>query len=53
MAVLLIRPTTRAAYYAVTAYGEEEMRPVLEYVLERERPGDVVFVYRGFYAAFR
>ncbi len=52
VAVLLVMPTATAVYYAVNAYGEEEMRPVLEQMLARQRPGDVVWLYSSAYPAF-
>jgi hypothetical protein len=44
---MLLVPTAGAVYRAFAGYSEWEMRPVLEYVLERQEPGDAVVAFKG------
>jgi len=50
VALLLALPTALAVENAFTGYSEWEMRPVLEYILERQEPGEPVVACKGSYA---
>jgi uncharacterized membrane protein len=52
LAVLLLVPLGPAAHNMFTGYADQEMRPVLQYVLEHKRPGDRIFLYESAFPAF-
>jgi hypothetical protein len=45
-------PLVHAAHQLVEPRRREEVRPLLEYVRQRQRPGDVLYVYYGAECAF-
>lgn len=53
IAMLLAYPAQRAVAIFVSPEPREEIRPVLAYIAEHRRAGDVLYAYRPAYLAFR
>ena len=51
--LLLLHPGLFAGYYLIKPHLREEIRPVINYVREHHRPGDVLYLYHWALYAFK
>lgn len=51
--ILLVHPVARAAYHIIKPRAPEELKPVIAYLKEKQRQGDLIYLYYAAENAFR